>query len=259
MPKAQDEREMYVVKSNDLIRKSRYSLTLQQQKIVLYAISKIKPHDNIFTEYTFKIIDFCRVCGLSMSGSYYYDSIKSDLNELLQRSWITLNDGTEMTISWIGDAKIKQDDGTISFRFNPNMAPYLFELKERYTQYKLESVLWFKSTYSIRLYELLRSYTTQKNLEEYISKDIEMGLDELRSYLGAENKYPSWGDFERYILRKAKDEINSYSKDIHIEYDVIKEGRQAKKVRFTISTYTFSDYMTAEREKEKRLGKAAAK
>ena len=41
--KAVADRNQYVVKSNDLIRKTRYNLTTQQQKIVLFAISKIKP------------------------------------------------------------------------------------------------------------------------------------------------------------------------------------------------------------------------
>ena len=46
--KALADRNQYVVKANDLIRKTRYNLTTQQQKIVLFAISKIKPTDYNF-------------------------------------------------------------------------------------------------------------------------------------------------------------------------------------------------------------------
>lgn len=45
-----DSRQMFVVKANALIQKSRFSLSLQQQKIVLYLISKIQPNDEEFTE-----------------------------------------------------------------------------------------------------------------------------------------------------------------------------------------------------------------
>ena len=38
---ANKSKELYVVKHNDLIR-ARYHLTTQQQKIILFAISKIK-------------------------------------------------------------------------------------------------------------------------------------------------------------------------------------------------------------------------
>ena len=47
-----------VVKANDLIQKSRFSLTLQQQKIILYLISKIMPTDENFQLYEFSIPDF---------------------------------------------------------------------------------------------------------------------------------------------------------------------------------------------------------
>ena len=38
-----DEKYNVVVKSNDLITKSRFSLSLQQQRIILFMISKINP------------------------------------------------------------------------------------------------------------------------------------------------------------------------------------------------------------------------
>ena len=37
-----EAQEMYVVKSNELIQKARYNLTVQQQKLILFAISKIR-------------------------------------------------------------------------------------------------------------------------------------------------------------------------------------------------------------------------
>ena len=36
-----------------------------EQKTLLYAISKIKPTDEIDTEYTFEIKDFLNICGLT--------------------------------------------------------------------------------------------------------------------------------------------------------------------------------------------------
>ena len=53
--------EKQVVKANDLIQKSRFNLSLQQQKIVLYLISQITPYDEEFKLYEFSILDFCRI------------------------------------------------------------------------------------------------------------------------------------------------------------------------------------------------------
>ena len=57
-------RQNTVVKANELIQKSRFSLSLQQQKIVLYLISQITPFDEDFKLYEFSIIEFCRVSGI---------------------------------------------------------------------------------------------------------------------------------------------------------------------------------------------------
>ena len=52
----QDARKHLVIKANDLIQKSRFSLTLQQQKIVLYLISQIHPNDTELLVYLVPVV-----------------------------------------------------------------------------------------------------------------------------------------------------------------------------------------------------------
>jgi hypothetical protein len=61
-------REKQVVKANDLIQKSRFSLSLLQQKIVLYLISQISTFDTDFKLYEFDIREFCQVCGIDFDN-----------------------------------------------------------------------------------------------------------------------------------------------------------------------------------------------
>ena len=65
------ERLNTVVKSNALIQQSRFSLSTIQQKIILYIISQIEPWDVELKEYDFKVIDFCKVCGIEAHGEMY--------------------------------------------------------------------------------------------------------------------------------------------------------------------------------------------
>ena len=82
------DRNQYVVKANDLIRKTRYNLTTQQQKIVLFAVSKIKPNDTSDTVYEIGLTELAAACGLKIdNGGYYYWALKDDIKELTQRSW----------------------------------------------------------------------------------------------------------------------------------------------------------------------------
>ena len=66
----EQERNHLVVKHNSLIQKTRYSLTTQQQKVLLYTISKIQPGDDDFKEYVFELKD---------SGDFISYSIPSNL------------------------------------------------------------------------------------------------------------------------------------------------------------------------------------
>lgn len=253
--KTAQEQQQYVVKANDLIRKTRYNLTTQQQKIVLYAISKIKPDDSPDTTYEISIEKLCKTCGIDiqMKSGYYYQTIKNDLRTLAIRQWCVMPDGVEKTISWIGDAEITPLCGTVKITFNKHMTPFLFELHERYTQYRLENVLVFKGKYSIRLYEILRSYITQTDIDNEIEKKIVMSIDELKQCLDIDAGYQRWADFSKYVIKKAVDEINQCSDEMHITYTTERKGHTIDKITFTCATPTPIQKLNAHAERRKRL------
>ena len=231
------DREQYVVKANDLIRKTRYSLTAQQQKIILFAISKIKPDGDITTKYTFDINELANACGMRIrDGGSYYDRIKEDLKVLLKRELHLLPDGKEISVSWVGDVELSEKDATVSLTFNPNMEVFLFDLKKRYTQYRLQSVLAFRGKYAIRLYEIMRSYTTQQALEDGRENEATITLDDLKRQLDT-STYDRWVDFNRFILKPAIEEINERAEDIHIDYFPMRGAhvRTIEKINFVIT------------------------
>ena len=253
--KSKENRQLYVVKANDLIRKTRYDLTTQQQKILLYAISKIKREDPPETEYEINIEELCEACGIDIdqTGGFYYQAIKRDLKTLHDNSmWVKMPDGMEVLVSWIQDAAIVPLCGTVYVSFNKRIAPYLFDLKERYTQYRLENVLVFKGKYTIRLYEILRSYTTQRAIDEGREVEAMLSLDELREKLCC-SKYPRWAEFNRNVIGRAVDEINSCNEEINVSYDVYKTGKLVTKVNFIISSPRVKQMLQARYNKRQRL------
>ena len=219
-----------VIKANELIQKSRFNLSLQQQKIVLYLISQITPYDEDFKLYEFSISEFCRVCGIDETSGKNYQDLKAAIKEIADKSlWITLED-EETLLRWIEKPYLNKKSGIIKIRLDEDMKPFLLQLKENFTQYELLWTLHFKSKYTIRLYELIKSIHFHE-LETY---QRVFRLDELRRMLGAEN-YKTYQTFKTRVLNPAVDEVNSYS-DKNITYEPIKQGRAVEKIRFTIST-----------------------
>ena len=94
-----------------------------------------------------------------------------------------------------------------------------------FTQYQLKNILKLKSSHSIRVYELLKQYETIRKRK--------FEVEELKSYLGLENNYSTFKDFEKYVLKVAMAEINEKT-DIVINYEKIRKGRRIGEIKFTI-------------------------
>ena len=258
--KISDLRSYRVVKANALIQKTRYSLSAQAQKCVLYIISKIRPDDSELKELDFSIVEFCQVCGLDKSNGANYRYIKQTLKELRDKSfWMELETGTETTVAWIDKITISEKSGVVKLKIDDTLKPYLLHLQEKFTQYELVYTLAMKSQYSIRLYELLKSYEWKSGFE--------INIDELKKMLLAE-KYDRFPDFKRYVLDIALREIATYT-DISVTYEIKKLGRRYDSLLFYVKTKSdlterlltwenLNQNLTPE-EKQKKAAAAAGK
>ena len=226
-------RSYTVVKSNDIIQKARFQLSTQEQKIILYLISKIKPGDREFESYQFDIAEFCNVCGIDIDNGKNYKNLKATIKSLADKSlWVQVDDEHEILFRWINDVDLKKKSGKIEVRFHDKMKPYLLELKNNFTQYELLYILAMKSQYAIRLYELLKSY-------EYLKRSVIYDIAGLKKLLMAEN-YEVFNNFKQRVIDKAVIEINNLS-DVLISYELIKEGRKYVKVKFHVQQKTDMD------------------
>ena len=248
----ENPRNKTVRKSNELIQKSRFNLTLQQQKIILFLISQISPYDDDFKTYHFNIIEFCNICGIDIKGGKSYEELKENIKTIADKSmWITMpdNKNKEILFRWIEEPVIEKYSGVIELKLNRALKPYLIQLRENFTQYDIVFTLLFKSKYSIRLYELIKSI--HFNESEKYTKDFT--LNELKSLIGAET-YKTYQDFKRFALNPAIEEINKTSDKI-ITYTPIKKGRKFDTIRLTIETKETIERMKVRVIAEKLLDK----
>lgn len=231
--------QQYVVKSNDLIQRSRFKLNLQQQKMVLYIVSQIKKDDSDFQKYTFDIIDFCRICGLDSIGGTNYQILKESLEELKGKTlWIQRNEDSELLVSWLGFAEMHPKSGTVDLSLDPALKPYLLNLQSRFTQFQLEKVLSLKSKYSPRLYEILKSYL-HENEKVLDFKKILYLLD-----FPEDSTYKEYKYLNRDILKPSIAEINRKT-DIFVEYSPVRRKHKVTGIRFIIENGNTQDTVSA--------------
>lgn len=241
------KRQYLVVKSNELIQKNRFELSLLEQKTIAFICSMIQlidPKDSLYNvsfqlEYEFNIRDYCKICGIDYDNGKNYINIKATLKKLSDRSmWLETETG-KVLCRWLSKVWTNKRSGIVKIRIDEDLAPYLFDLKKKFTQYQLYNILAMRSAFSVCIYELMKSYSFQK------SKVFD--LDELKRLLMVENvkSYGNFKDFRRKVLETAQKEINRLT-DLNISFEPITKGRKVVKIRFIIKKKEIMGRIAAE-------------
>lgn len=221
-----------VVKHNDLIQKARYNLTVNQQKLIAYVISLIKPTDKELMKYEIHVADFCELCGIDKT--YFYTDFKDIIDNLDSKSFWVETEDKIFKFRWFSEVEYIKGKGKILVQLNSNLKKYLLDLYGHYTQYEIFNILAIKGKYSIRFYELFQSYFTDKSIKK-TEKIIE--LSELKKLLLAEN-YKDYKDFKKRVLIPSIQEINNYT-DLTVECTPIKTGKSITDIAFVINRKTY--------------------
>jgi plasmid replication initiation protein len=126
---------------------------------------------------------------------------------------------------WVDICKYK--NGILKVKINRELKPFYLNL-DWYTKYQLKNIMQFKSTYSFRLYELLKQY---ENLGNRI-----VNIDYLRVALDIDKKqYPKYANLKQKVINIAVTEINNNT-DLHIEIEELKEVRKVISIKFIITS-----------------------
>lgn len=224
MASTKEKREQLVVKSNTLIQKSRYDLNTQEQKLLLYIISKIKPTDTSLEELDFDLRELCEVCGIQTHGQNYADFRRVIQNLHDKSFW--LDTGTKIVLaSWVSDVMIYKNSSRVTIGLCKALEPYLLQLRDNFTSYELAYILGMKSKYAIRMYEILKSYA-------YVG-EYNTTVEQLKLTLQTP-EYEIYNNFKVKVIDKSISEINTLT-DITVTYTPVRQNRKIVALDFVIS------------------------
>ncbi len=216
--------KLTVTKSNVLIDAS-YRLNVQAQKLVLACLSKIdsRPDSEPRKEVKLTATEFSDLMGIDIKNAHRELYKASDA---LFKSSILLRDEHEETeIYWV-QKKVKKlrGEGAVTLVWSDEVLRYICQLKSRFTTYKLRNIAALQSGHSIRLYELLMRFNATNSRV--------ISLDDFRSALGLEDKYPQFKELNKFVIKQAVEELNQRS-DLVISFETIKKGRSVAALAFT--------------------------
>lgn len=215
-----------VRKSNDLIQNAMSTLTLSQQKLMLHIFAMIKPSDTELPRYEMSIYEFLKLCGVDPHNGSMYAQVRNNIDAIANAKvqWIRLAGTQKITMfRWLSGATIDEGTGKIVLTLDQALKPHLIQLKEFYTTMNITYTLPMKSQYSLKTYELCKSYQNLYLTKKQKGEPLVWNIETLKKQVDC--NATNWAHVRRTVLDKAKSEINGHT-DIYFDYEVYEKDRQ---------------------------------
>lgn len=222
-------REHFVVTQSNTLIEAEYSteLTARAHKTARLILSLISPDDKNLRLHTIPVNTVKKYLGMNPNSRWgAFNKELEDIAERLREKPIRIKEanGDKINAVFLSAFKISPKQGTVTFEISELLKPYLLELKKNYTSYLLTHIPKLRSSYSIRLYELLHQY--RRIGKRYFE------LDDLQRKVGSnyQNKY---NNFKRKVLLQAQKDLKKHT-DLAFAFSEKKEGRKITGIEFII-------------------------
>jgi len=208
-------------RQSHVIVNARYALSRAEIDIVLTLLTAIKKEDEDFKDYEFTIADFERKTNRKWHSKQLKESVKNLMSKPLElpkgeKGWKIVN--------WFSNFDY-DDNGLITCRFDKALKPYLIELAGTRILADFRHLLPMKSTYSKRMYLLLKEY------DKIGSRKFD--VEELQNILKVPKSLKTYSNFNLKVLKKAQSDINKFT-DLEVKFTEKKTGRKVTSITFTI-------------------------
>jgi hypothetical protein len=199
-----------------------YALKKNEIDMVLMLLSTITKEDKGFKSYEFTLKELEIKSNRKWQSKQLEETIKGLLSKPIK---LPVDDkrGFEYT-SWFSHFKY-HENGLITCRFDKALKPYLIDIVGTRILSDLRHLLPMKSTYSKRIYLLLKEYNK-------IGKRV-FNVEKLQTILEVPKSLKNYADFKRNVLKRAETDINKFS-DIEVKLFEKKRLRKVVEVSYSI-------------------------
>lgn len=199
----------------------KYSLTIAEINVILTLLTAIKKEDEEFKDYSFTLAEFNAKTEKNITSTEFKKVVVSLSSkpislDISNKKWEVFN--------WF--SYFKYEDGMISCRFDKALKPYLLMIAKRFIMSELKTLLAMRSSYSKRIYLLLKEYAK-------IGKRV-FNVEELQEILNVPNSHKThYNKFKTSVLLKAQNDINKFS-DLEVKLSEKKRLRKVVEISYSI-------------------------
>lgn len=212
-----------VKKSNVIARASWQPKSKWEPRIVALVASKVRTEDEDFYTYRIPVTELAGVSDENLSG-YQYQEIAKSIERLGKATIRIQGKNPRNFIQYTIFAKCGYEDGYLIVGFHPDLKPHYLQLGKHFTEFNLFEYLLLPSSYSQRMFEILKSWA---GLPEVI-----LSVAELHEMLNTpESIRKDFRQFRTRVLEKAHKDIQEKTR-LRFEWEPVKAGRSVESIRF---------------------------
>jgi plasmid replication initiation protein len=200
---------------------AKYKLSTTEIKFILLSLTQIKKEDTEFQEYEIKVSELEAYLQAEQNETRLKQFAKKMMSKPLE---VPTGDGW-IIANWFGDVEYIRGQAKFKVSFSKKLKPYLLDLQKRFVNYNLRYIIPLTSSYSVRIYQMLKEY--EKLKIRYIK------VDELMDILQVPTSYKIYNRFKEKVLEIAEKELLEHT-DIYFTLEEEKEGRKVDRLIFRI-------------------------
>lgn len=205
---------------------AKYKLNTSEMKFILTAMTQLdSKNDEILQEYEIKVSELEK----KLQSEQNETRLKQFAKKLMSKPLEVPTEDGWIIANWFSDIEYIRGQAKFKVRFSEKLKPYLLQLKERFVSYNLKYILPLTSTYSVRIYQLLKEY------EKFTKRYFE--VEELMDILQVPKSYRNYTNFNAKVLKVAEKELQEHT-DIYFTLEEEKEGRKVSRLIFRIHKNT---------------------
>ena len=222
-------KRLVVSKSNEIVRIAT-RLSLIEHRFLATCLGKIFKDNTITadTEFLVNIEEFSKL--FSIDRKVAYREFKKIATGLVGKQiYFPEFDLPEITVltSWVNVVKFNDTKEFLLVKFAEEIIPHISQLKGNFICYDVKDIVVFSSPYTIRLFELLKSYNHTRDRFQYL-----VDVDELKRLIGIDKGYDLYSQLKR-LLVLSLNEINN-SSELKVQMFEKKDGKKVVRILFKL-------------------------
>jgi len=214
------------------VTRAAHGLSLPEKRFIAAALAKTDSTDarGLMDErmQTVKLsaMEYAETFAVTLDTAY--EQLQSGAEALQQPKVVTETQTRRGTVrevrSWVITGKYAKGEGSVEVRWHPDLVPFLFGLRKEFTTYKLKHAAAFRSIYSWRIFECLKSWQGAGRWTPTIA-EFQDAMDASPTYRA------NFKALRERVIEPAVKELREKN-GLIVEWVPVKSGRKVTGLRF---------------------------